>query len=62
LGACWFCAPSFCKETVRKIFNIPESVEPHALIAIGYPAEKLPMPQRKPLGEYFFKDNWSGGL
>src|SRR5208283_2354373 len=23
LGACWFCAPAFCKETVRKVLKIP---------------------------------------
>ena len=23
LGACWFCAPAFCKENVRKILKIP---------------------------------------
>ncbi len=62
LGACWFCAPAFCKKTVRKALNIPESVDPHALIAMGYPAEKPPMPLRKPLGDYCFNDNWSGGL
>ena len=30
LGACWFCAPAFCKETVRKLLKIPDEVEPQA--------------------------------
>jgi len=58
LGACWFCAPAFCKETVRKVLKIPEEVEPEALIAMGYPAEKPPVPPRKLLGDYCFKDKW----
>jgi len=62
LGACWFCAPIFCKEAVRKVLNIPEEVEPQALIAIGYPAEKPPAPQRKTLENYVYLDSWSKAL
>ena len=39
LGACWFCAPAFCKETVRKVLKIPGELSPQRLIALGYPAE-----------------------
>ena len=62
LGACWFCAPAFCKEVVRKNLKIPKEVEPAALVAIGYPAEKPSAPQRKPLGDFCFKDKWGGEL
>jgi F420 biosynthesis protein FbiB-like protein len=62
LGACWFCAPAFCKETVRGVLEIPDEVDPEALIAIGYPAEEQPAPPRKPLGDYCFKDRWGGRL
>lgn len=62
LGACWFCAPVFCKETVRKVLKIPEEVEPEALVAMGYPAEKPPVPPRKLLGDYCFKNKWGGSL
>jgi coenzyme F420-0:L-glutamate ligase / coenzyme F420-1:gamma-L-glutamate ligase len=58
LGACWFCAPAFCKERVRNILKIPSEVDPAALIAIGYPDEKPTAPQRKPLDEFCFKDIW----
>ena len=58
LGACWFCAPGFCKETVRKMLEIPGEVEPEALIAMGYPAEQPPVPSKKPLGDYCFKEKW----
>ena len=62
LGACWFCAPIFCKETVRQVLKIPEDVEPQALIAIGYPAEKPRVPNRKPLQDYAFLGCWGKKL
>jgi F420 biosynthesis protein FbiB-like protein len=58
LGACWFCAPGFCKSTVRAVLNIPENVEPQALIAMGYPDEKPAVPSRKAAGDYCFRDRW----
>ena len=62
LGACWFCAPGFCKETVRKTLKIPDEVEPEALIALGFPAEQPPVPTKKQLGDYCFKDKWGEKL
>jgi coenzyme F420-0:L-glutamate ligase / coenzyme F420-1:gamma-L-glutamate ligase len=62
LGACWFCAPTFCKETVRRVLKIPDEIEPQALIVIGYPAEKPSLPIRKTLEEYCFKDKWGHKL
>jgi F420 biosynthesis protein FbiB-like protein len=58
LGACWFCAPGFCKDTVRKVLGIPEAVEPEAFIIMGYSAEKSSVPPKKPLEEYCFRDMW----
>jgi nitroreductase len=58
LSACWFSAPSFCKETVRKVLKIPEMVEPQALIALGYAAEKPQTPSRKPLESYSYLNGW----
>jgi coenzyme F420-0:L-glutamate ligase/coenzyme F420-1:gamma-L-glutamate ligase len=58
LGACWFCAPGFCKSTVRTVLKIPESVEPQTLIAMGYADEKPAVPSRKDVGNYCFKDRW----
>ena len=58
LGACWFCAPSFCKSTVRTALKIPENMEPQALIAMGYSNEKPIAPSRRVLGEYCFKNKW----
>jgi nitroreductase len=62
LGACWFCAPSFCKQTVRETLEIPREVEPEALVTLGYPAEEPPAPERKPLGEYCFREKWGHSL
>jgi F420 biosynthesis protein FbiB-like protein len=62
LGACWFCAPAFCKQTVREVLEIPSEVEPQALITIGYPAEKTSAPPRKELNKYCFRDKWGRRL
>jgi F420 biosynthesis protein FbiB-like protein len=58
LGACWFCAPAFCKETVRRVLGIPREVEPEALIALGYPDEEPPVPPKRQVGDYCFRDRW----
>lgn len=62
LGACWFCAPGFCKETVRKIIKIPDDVEPQAFVVLGYPAEKPKVPIKKVLEGYCFVDIWGKPL
>jgi coenzyme F420-0:L-glutamate ligase / coenzyme F420-1:gamma-L-glutamate ligase len=62
LGACWFCAPAFCKETVRKVLKIPDAVEPQAFVAMGYPAEKPQVPIKKLLEGYCFVDMWGRTL
>lgn len=62
LGACWFCAPCFCKQTVRAVLKIPENVEPQALIAVGFPAEKPSTPPRKMLRDYCFGNTWDKKL
>jgi F420 biosynthesis protein FbiB-like protein len=58
LGSCWFCAPLFCQDTVRKVVKAPENVEPQALITLGYPSEEVETPSRKPLRELAFKNRW----
>ena len=58
LGACWYSAPCFCKETVRQKLMIPNDVEPQAFIVLGYPAEKPFAPKKKSLAEIGFVDEW----
>ena len=58
LGACWFCAPIFCKDAVRKVLRIPEDVEPQALVAMGYSTEKPSAPLKKPFHDIFYFGYW----
>jgi coenzyme F420-0:L-glutamate ligase / coenzyme F420-1:gamma-L-glutamate ligase len=58
LGACWYCAPAFCKQTVREVLKIPQDVEPSALIVLGYAAESPTAPARKDVEEFCFWDIW----
>lgn len=58
LGGCWFCAPLFCKDTVRRILGIPRHVEPQALITLGYPAERPDPPPRKLIHEFSYLNRW----
>jgi coenzyme F420-0:L-glutamate ligase / coenzyme F420-1:gamma-L-glutamate ligase len=62
LGACWFCAPIFCKAAVREALDIPDEVEPQALITLGYPAENPKMPERHPVEAYAYLDKWGNPL
>ena len=58
LGSCWFCAPLFCQGAVRRVLRIPHSVDPQALITMGYPLERPNPPFRKPLGKIVYQDQW----
>ncbi len=58
LGACWFSAPMFCKEAVRKVLSVPEAVEPQAIILMGYPDEKPVDQEKKSVKEFCFRDCW----
>jgi F420 biosynthesis protein FbiB-like protein len=62
LGACWYCAPIFCKTAVRQALRILEDAEPQALITIGYPAEKPNPPRRKPFHSIIHSDTWGKKL
>ncbi len=58
LGACWYCAPIFCKSAVRELLGIPENVEPQALITLGYPGEEPQTPLRNAVSDYLHKGKW----
>ena len=60
LGACWFCAPLFCPDVVRKVLKLPSDLEPQALITLGFPAEEPKPPPRKPLSEVVRWERWEG--
>jgi len=58
LGSCWFCAPLFCQDVVRKTLRIPKHIDPQALITLGYQANKPNPPPRKPLEDIVHQDCW----
>ncbi len=56
LAACWYCAPLFAKETVRKALSLPSHLIPMGFITTGYPKKsKISAPYRKKLHEIIFK-------
>ena len=58
LGACWNCAPLFCQAEIRKALNLPEYVEPQALVLVGYPAHRPKPKALKPLSEILHFNRW----
>jgi nitroreductase len=49
LGTCWVC--NFDVEIARKNLQIPDHIEPIALIPLGYTTTEAPPKSRKPLSE-----------
>ena len=49
LGTCWVCA--FDAALCKKLFDMPEHIEPIALIPIGYPADEAKEKNRKATDE-----------
>jgi coenzyme F420-0:L-glutamate ligase/coenzyme F420-1:gamma-L-glutamate ligase len=58
LGSCWFCAPLFCQDVVRKVLRVPRYVEPQALVTLGYSGERPGSPPRKLLQKIVHQDRW----
>jgi F420 biosynthesis protein FbiB-like protein len=58
LGACWRCAPLFCPIIVKEVLNLPNNLEPHALIEIGYIKNNFPRLGRKSLKEFVQYNQW----
>jgi len=45
----------FSPKRAKEIFNLPDGLEPVAMVAVGYPADKKTDRERKPLEELFLK-------
>lgn len=58
LGACWICAPLFCRNAVRRVLGLPKKLEPQAMIIMGYVDEKTQTPIRKPLDKICAFNFW----
>lgn len=56
LGTCWVC--NFDVEQCSALFNLPESIEPIALIPIGYPNSENPGKKRKAVSEIVHFDEF----
>jgi len=46
------------KSAMKKIFGLPDHVKPLALVALGYPAEKVPQPSDRYKPERIHYDKW----
>lgn len=55
LAACWYCAPIFAKEIIKKILKLPESYVPMAFFTVGYPLKTVQPPSRKKLQDVIFE-------
>ena len=56
LGTCWVC--NFDVAGCRKLLELPDHLEPLALIPLGYPASTPPPRKRKPLSEIVSWEKW----
>ena len=54
LSGCWYCAPLFCPDIVKKVLSLADGHSPQALITLGYPAEKPEAPRRFGIDEIRF--------
>jgi len=53
LATCWIC--NFNMELCRKLFRLPSSLEPTALLPIGFPKDAaIPSKKRKDVNEWLF--------
>lgn len=58
IASCWISAPVFCGETIKRLLELPQRVEPQALVLVGYPSpDYVPRPRPKPnAGDYVVAD------
>jgi coenzyme F420-0:L-glutamate ligase/coenzyme F420-1:gamma-L-glutamate ligase len=56
-GACWRCSPLFAPEAVRKVLEIPDDVEPQAMVEVGLKGLET-HGVRKPLNDVVFLNRW----
>lgn len=48
IASCWVSAPVFCRDVVRQHLGAPPTVEPHALVLVGYADESYEPRPRPP--------------
>ena len=57
LAACWYCAPLFAKDVIKKTLNLPQSYVPMALFTVGYPKTSIKPPSRKDVNDIIYELN-----
>jgi len=57
LAACWYCAPIFAKEIIKRTLKLPESYVPMAFFTVGYPLKTVHPPSRKKLRDIIYEPN-----
>jgi coenzyme F420-0:L-glutamate ligase/coenzyme F420-1:gamma-L-glutamate ligase len=55
VAACWYSAPLFCQEAVRKALGLDSWLEPCVLLTMGYPRRPPALKKTKRLSEVFSK-------
>jgi nitroreductase len=60
LGSCWVGA--FEDEAIKRLFNIPDDVLVQAIVPLGYPDEKVPMPLRYTLENVTYIEAWGNRI
>jgi len=60
LGSCWVGA--FDEDELRRILILPEEVDVHAVVVVGYADEKPEMPPKYRIEHMMFFDKWWGRL
>ncbi|MBW2996263.1 nitroreductase family protein [Candidatus Woesearchaeota archaeon] len=60
LGACWVGA--FDERMLGKAVGLPEEARPQAVIALGWPAEKVSEPAKFPLENVTYINGWRGKI
>ncbi|MDQ3876830.1 MAG: nitroreductase family protein [Actinomycetota bacterium] len=59
IASCWISAPVFCGDTVQRVLDLPQHVEPEALVLVGYPApDYVPRPRPEPNADDYVVADW----
>ena len=58
LAACWSAVSR--EGQIRDVLEIPNNVEVHGVIALGYPIKRESQTQRLPLADIIFFEGWGG--
>ncbi len=60
LGACW--VGSFDEDMLRRVCSVPEYIRPQAIITLGIPDEKPPIPDKYRLYDIVHIEGWEGRI